>query len=773
MATSFAVPDAGIVSQQPAPAPAGPQITLQGGGGGRAPQAPGGQFAQAADMSMKAMDALNQMTQGALAPYVAAQQQQAYLAGATQVAFGRALQDIEREQPWYTQIFGPSATVQGAQAMSAMTALSQAQADFTAQLPELRKQPPGAVHQYLAEQAASIANTGDAAVDGLIQQKLMDEWPTLLSTYMKQHVAWQQQDAASKFIEMQTANGALLQQTLAQQQGFSDSPEERAREVAKFTDGLAQPAGMTDEAYGTVMTASAQAHLHGGNFAAYEAMKALPEVWQAIPQQARQQLLDSEEKWKQVHLTHAAPLVGITTDEAKFKLAVSQGRFENEAQIHATIDRFNERFRAETGAAGNMMDNAERAALVAAHLKAQAANAAAYAQDHLQKSDDLAQRTSVRRAFNGGAPHWLSPGVSEVNWRGEMEQIWGEVLAPGEQGLDNGIAKLVLVAHEPRLRVPSLQSMLRQDTQAMLVSGGRLTERQQKSLALMQKMLGNPGGAAALQAYVGADMAEQVQAFIGYAPDLQDDKAVDAARQLVREGAGAHVSEGDVKTAQRHIAQQGRGWLAKNWKPWNWMGEAGHLREMELTAPAQAWLAQTLAPQVARRQKARPGLTPDQAAQDALSLLLDGADFADGAIAPRNPGLQGAQSLYDGVRQLMASPISQGDVRYQQAVREGLREDLTAAVTRAAHRANGGDGVSIGSPHQARAARWQADKYLAVSGEQQGGVLAVQYRHEDTGHTIQAYITPEQVVRRIQENLTRPAPAAFPLADRPGSIKAF
>jgi len=94
-------------------------------------------------------------------------------------------------------------------------------------------------------------------------------------------------------------------------------------------------------------------------------------------------------------------------------------------------------------------------------------------------------------------------------------------------------------------------------------------------------------------------------------------------------------------------------------------------------------------------------------------------------------------------------------------------------VARAAHRANGGDGVSIGSPHQARAARWQADKYLAVSGEQQGGVLAVQYRHEDTGHTIQAYITPEQVVRRIQENLTRPAPAAFPLADRPGSIKAF
>jgi hypothetical protein len=42
-----------------------------------------------------------------------------------------------------------------------------------------------------------------------VQQKLAEQWGPMLSTHMKQHYAWQQEDMGNKFVTMQVANGTL------------------------------------------------------------------------------------------------------------------------------------------------------------------------------------------------------------------------------------------------------------------------------------------------------------------------------------------------------------------------------------------------------------------------------------------------------------------------------------------------------------------------------------------------------------------------------------
>jgi len=743
MANSFALTDNGVVLQQPGQSVPVPQTTLSGGGAGQAALAPGGEFdlagQRAADMSVRAMEALNTMTQGALAPYVQAQQQKAYFDGMSQVVQGKALQDIEREQPWYTKIFGPSATVQGAQAMAALTAVSQAQSEFMEALPELRKQSPDAARQYLTEQAMRVADTGDPLVNGIVQQKLVEQWSAMLSTHLKQHVAWRQEDAGEKFVALQTANGKLLQETLGQQGGFA-SPEQMQQEVAKFNEGLLRPVGMEDGAWGKYLTTAAQSQLHAGNFAAYEAMKANPDVWQTIPAEARQALEDSEPTWVGRALRDAPAMTDITGDLSKFQLAVKQGWFPgNEENLHEAIDQFNAQFRTESGSNADMINNVERANLVEQYHRAQAAAAASFEAAQQGRLNDQAQWANVIDAINGGSSALLAPGVSEAIAREAVESFWAHALQ-SEGGLDNGLSKLALVSDKQALRPSSLEVQLRQDAHALFQVGGSLTERQQGSLAIMQKLLTvTGGGPGALANYIGADNAARVQAFLNSGVDLNDAKSLTEMRKLFKDGGRAVVTSEDKQAAKDYIRSQAPGWFKR-------IFGKGELSALELNDATKARLVEDLTPLVATHRKALPGLDDEAAAKYAFDKLYgnqNNVDFVDGTLVPKNPYLPGTQSLYSAIQQMAGFPISQTSETYQQGVKAALREVLKENVER---QVQGVEGATM--------KHFRPDDYEAVGGEQlQGGALMMTYNNVETNRPVHVLVTPERVFEGIKEAL--------------------
>jgi hypothetical protein len=762
---SFALDNSGgVVMQQPSQSASGPQISLQGGGGasvqpGQASLAPGGDIVGATNASfalgVKTLDALNTLTKGALAPYVAAEQKRMYFEGMSQVVQGRSLQEIESNQPWYTKIFGPSATVQGAQAMTAMTALTQAQSEFMENMPNLRMHSPDEVRKYLVDQAVRIGNTGDSLVDGLVQSKLAEHWGAMLDTHVKQHFAWQQEDMGNKFVNMQVANGKLLQTTLHEQAGYTD-PKVMQQQALNFTDGLAKPYGMTSEAYGKYMASAARANLSNGNFEAYTALKNNGDAWNAIPMDARVQLENEEELWTQKALKKAPALQDITQDQTKLSMALAQGVFPgDEKALMGVIDNMNTDWKRREGASTDVIDNAGRAALLKQFYAGRAKIHSMFQKAQEGLADDQAQRTSALAAINGGMSSLLPPGVSTENALLAVEEFWKSAQGD-EQSLVNGINKLALVADEKKLRPASLENQLRQDSGALFVTGGQISSRAQQSLGVMQKMLASGAmGPTALANYIGAENAKRVEAFIGSGVDLNDPKALESTRSWLKNGSGAVATAQDKQAATDFIAKQDPGAL-KRWMPI--FSGSGQLTTFALNDATKAALAADLGPYVAMTRKSFPGTSYESAAQYAYNQIygnLNNTDFVDGTVVKHNPFVTGAQSLFQGVQAITKNALNQANGDYQWAVKEALRANLKQAVELGVSSLND---AHMSDPLYKKATidNYRVDDFYAVGGEQMGnGNLMLFYLNKNDARPVHVIVTPEQVREKYLEALNQ------------------
>lgn len=770
---SFALDGGGnVVMQQPTPTPSGPRITLQGGGDaqvtpGEASIAPGGEFQGAAANSAATLNALNKLTQGALQPFIAAEQKRLYFDGMSQVVQGRSLQDVESEQPWYTKIFGPSATVQGAQAMTAMTALTQAQNEFMESMPELRQRDPGEVRQYLVDQATRIGNTGDPLVDGLVQSKLAEQWGTMLDTHMKQHIAWQQEDMGNKFVNNTVASGKLLQSSLHEATGYAVSSDQaqqtRDMETQKFTDTLLRPYGMSDEAYGKYMASAARANLSNGNFEAYSALKQKGDLWNAIPMDARVQLENEEELWTQKALKKAPALADIGSDQTKLSMSLIQGSFPgDENTLNNTIDNINASWRSRSGASTDVIDNHGRDLMLKQFYAGRNKVNAAITKAQAGLADDQLQRTTALAAINGGSSAIMPTNVTEQNAQLATEEFWQTTQGAAQsnpQSLDNGISKLALVSDEKKLRPASLESQLKQDSEALFVTGGTISPRAQQSLQVMQKMLTVPGGGpGALSNYIGTDNAKRVAAFIGSGVDINDPKQLETTRSWLKNGSGAVANKADRDAANAYVSGQDPGFFKRMLPVF---GGPGSLTSYSLNDATKQGIASDLAPYIATTKKAFPSMSDEQAAQFAYQQVygnLNNTDFIDGTIVKHNPYVPGAQSLYQGVQAISSNGVNQSNDDYQWAVREVARGNLKDAVDTGVKTLNAqGPRNAVNQAMfdtMAHTENFRPDDFQAVGGEQLArGIVTVYYQNSKNGQVYPVVVRPEQVRDKYLERL--------------------
>ncbi|BAP15841.1 internal virion protein [Ralstonia phage RSJ2] len=287
MMAGFGIDTSGqVVLQQSTESGAAPALTLGGSMGaqtpsaGQAPQTSQGQIAEISaaveqrrqhDTGAATMEAINKLSRGVLDPYVQAMQNEAYYNGAAQVVQGKTLMEVQEQQPWMTRIFGPSASVRGAQAMTVMKSLADAQTGFMTDMPKLRTQSTDDVRRYLVQQATRV-NVGDPQMDNLIRSKMMENWQPMLELHAKENYKFVQEQNVNAFGQWHLSEGDALQATL-KSGGNELSPETTKMMRERVLGGIERPAGMDETSYKKAIASSAQANLARGNFAWFRIFK--------------------------------------------------------------------------------------------------------------------------------------------------------------------------------------------------------------------------------------------------------------------------------------------------------------------------------------------------------------------------------------------------------------------------------------------------------------------------------------------------------------------
>lgn len=234
-------------------------------------------------------DALLKLGSNVLAGKIKEEQQKQFFSGVQRAASGEALEDILKNQPWYTGIFGPSSAALGARAYSTQMKVAEFGAQMEKEMPTLAKLGPEAVVQRAME-AYSGLKTGDDMVDGAIQMSFVDQLQPLLKRHAKEAYIYQQKEASAaqvsawgKMFEAHQARASAKGDAFSQEdvdadwdrvlmtlQPFADQPPESfEKNVAMALQGAAAAGSfhvinrMEKEGFVAMLPPETQAQLKG------------------------------------------------------------------------------------------------------------------------------------------------------------------------------------------------------------------------------------------------------------------------------------------------------------------------------------------------------------------------------------------------------------------------------------------------------------------------------------------------------------------------------
>jgi len=668
---SFALdPNGNVVQGQSnlSPQGVGTQLTGSTGPGsvrqGVASRAPdnAAAFNSFARTSAATIDALNSLTQGALQPLIDAEQKKQYFDGMSRVAQGQSLMDIEKEQPWYSKIFGPSATVQGAQAMAANTTIAQSQTDFMNDMPELRKQSPDQVRQYLVNKAANIGMTGDPLVDATVQAKLADSWSPMLKTHMKEHYAWQQQDMSDKQVNLGVSLGENMKAMRKANQVTGLSDEDKNREYENFVQSMQPAPGQTDEAWRHSMTQVLQSSLKAGNFDAYNAVKQSA-LWTKLDPVQREAMDSQLEMYTQKDALTNPDTTKLFQNRSGMEFQLQHG---TSGLTHDSLDQlmnnFDQKQMTATGGTA-MFNNASRAQM---HKMLDAGNLAMEKQmAGLQSKQAAYDNTTLlmAKAFNAGNPAMLKGlPLDEKASVDFMNASFAQEIASGDpQRMQTWFDKAAQVAHDPKMRPGNLEGIFQTQLGPLMAGNGPATPAMAQALSFASMLYHSPaGGAGAVAQYLDSSTAPKVVAMLQSGADLQDPKQLQQMRELIARGSGAVTTKEDKDAAAAFVSKSDPGTIKQMIPGFG----NGVLTPFELNDGNKQALIEQIAPQIAMYGKAYH-IPAKDAAPMVLSDLLRNADVVPGAFIFHNAAVAGDTSFQSAVNRVARGMGVQSTELYQ------------------------------------------------------------------------------------------------------------
>lgn len=255
----------------------------------------------------RTMDAMMKLGSEALASRVKEASQEQYLQGMQQAAAGQGLQEILKEQPWYTEIFGKSSASMGARAYTTQAAMAQFGADMEKAMPELAKQGPEAL-MTAAQGFLKNVMTGDTLVDSTLMSGFADQLQPLFKRHAKENYIYTQNQAnAAQVTAMDSMFDAYQQRAKAATQKESGvSADDVFQDGTRLLGSLAPFPGQSDESYQKNILSAVTGAARKGNF---QAIKLLEDqgVFKALPPEHQAQLQNTLRTAGREALNNAMP----------------------------------------------------------------------------------------------------------------------------------------------------------------------------------------------------------------------------------------------------------------------------------------------------------------------------------------------------------------------------------------------------------------------------------------------------------------------------------
>ncbi|QRR09739.1 hypothetical protein FPJ27_26260 [Burkholderia sp. MS455] len=763
MTISFSLgADSGVVTQQ-STFGGGGSTSFSGGPSGAGQSsgsiAAGGNAMQFADTvarrGMQNIDTLNKLAGGMLQPYIERQKKLQYAEGMAQAAQGKSLIEIENDQPWYTKLFGPDATTQGAQAFNMAAAMQDAQSQFMQAMPQLREKSPDQVRQYIVNKMGEVQPSGDPYFDAMVQQGLAEQLPKMLSAHMGQYMQFTQEQAYNGFTNLGASGGQALQETMKANNNLT--PDVVAQAHEDYTNLLMKPDNMTTEAYQRGLRDTVLSNAQNGNWQAVRAIRSMPE-YASMPTDMKDNLEVQIPRLEQEYAQRNPAARNLFTSRADLRWSLQHGTTgmdsspEGHAKLDAAMDTMEDSNRKLNGDAAAMYDNEQRAQM---HKMLDAGNAnilAQYQKAQLKQLNYDQAVDLVGKAINSSSPAALTglplPDGAKAQVTDTMfRKASGPEYANQPDVQANLFDKLSAVAYDSSLQSPMLKQVLTQQMNLMLNGDTPLTPDMAQALQYADALRRGLGGAGAVMAYMGDSMGPKVIALLDSGYKLDDPLQLKTARHLISRGAGAVATTQEVQDARSVVASASPGWFKRMIPFW---GGDGELTPYNLTDGNKRQLAEHIAPLIAQYKKAY-AYDDDRAASTALSQVVANADLVPGAVILNNRAF-GARPFYEMVnRQFPGAVQRQGQSNYQAALKWAIEKQagpLEPEIT--------GDATDVGmalTPFSSRskAAAMEYPYWQVTSGENLGNGFMSLFLTNRQGHQQMINIDAKVIAQRMRD----------------------
>lgn len=309
-------------------------------------------------------DLLMQLGRKILEPQIQKVQTEKFLEGAQRVAQGEALKDIVDEQPWFTQIFGPSSSTQGARAVAQMKGVDDYLTDVANDMPNLQKLSSKEFGQQITERMKGFL-TGDSVADSAIQMKMVESTGALFKAHTKANYKWTQ-DTMQQNVSMYMRSGAGKLHALSQQLlDGTMSQKDYDGLKAEFVGNLMPLDGQSSESYWNAIEEATIDALANENHHAANAIFDSG-VFTNAPAETRKKMIDARHTYEaRTQETAGFEVYGPRIGQLKGMAAAGQLTGN---QILAEVDKINADYQARYGIARPLFKRKEFESILSGNI---------------------------------------------------------------------------------------------------------------------------------------------------------------------------------------------------------------------------------------------------------------------------------------------------------------------------------------------------------------------------------------------------------------------
>lgn len=349
-----------------------PGVAMPGSGIGfsnpQATTAAGQQGSKTAQLLMK-------LASDTLAPKVQAEARKQFFNGMQQAMSGEALTEIVDQSPWYANIFGPAAAVQGARQYTQESTIAKWAAGVESQMPELAKQDPSQIGSLIYGQLEGMF-TGDTEADSRILASATEMMGPILKQHTKAHYAYTQNRANEAQLNTWGAQADILNGLMSDS---TASPEDREASRARFLGQINPMEGQTEESYQKNIAGLLKGTAERGQFQVLNLMRTTktPDgktVWDMLPYSTRTTIDSQLPQYGALAIKDALPKFGLELE------LITNDTAQDPRGILARVQAFNEKVAQATGVPVDIaqaIPTNQLLQMTGGVLRAQAAQAAA------------------------------------------------------------------------------------------------------------------------------------------------------------------------------------------------------------------------------------------------------------------------------------------------------------------------------------------------------------------------------------------------------------